>query len=218
MNITFVDMNPRFIDYVREAFRDQQNVQCQVGDIKDISREDRVFVTPSNSLMMFNGGIDYIYNNEVFPGIQSKFKEKLRLLPNKELGVGSAILVAKGNSALIAAPVMHFKDDVSRTMNAYHAFMATLCVYAKYTGLKGIVYDGLITPLFCTGNGKMDVKESVEQMRLAYDNFLLGIIPDETSNVFDPDMFITRDQFVVRLQDISVKRDIVYTPTNEFCR
>jgi len=83
------------------------------------------------------------------------------------------------DAKLIAAPTMFLPHDVSGTRNAYHAFMAALCLASR------LKVETLVCPALCCGYGRMDPAESARQVRQAYHDFREGKTPRERASAVE---------------------------------
>lgn len=178
---------------LREHFAKHDDVRITDGDGVELlypttaSRVGVAFVSPANSLLFMDGGIDRIYSEVMFKGLQKRLKKCLReaapssktILGRPYLPIASALLVPTSSlgSFLISAPTMCFPQDVSSTHNAYHAFMAALCVSegARKTSCPSI--HTLVCPCMCTGWGCMPPLVAAKQMYMAYVDFKSGSHP-----------------------------------------
>ncbi len=179
-------MNPNIViinhtEHGLDIFKNKKfNTLC--CDVKSTNLKlPNYFVSPSNSLLFFDGGIDAEYlkmfkdNFTEYNGnirsmqfyIQSKLKANniisTTFLGRKFLPIGGAMLVEIPNSnnekKIICAPTMLMPQNVRSTKNAYHAMSAALKVWPG---------DGtLIVPLLACGIGNMDVEEASKQIEQA---------------------------------------------------
>jgi len=156
------------------------NVLC--ANVKDFcnSTDTVYFVSPANSLLFMDGGIDMafleMFKNDI-PGynnnirslqyfIQDSLKKDdipMSLLGRKYLPIGSAICtkIPNKNKYIISSPTMLLPQNVSKTQNAYYAMSAALKVW-NGNGL-------LVVPLLACGIGKMDLNEAARQIKKAID-------------------------------------------------
>jgi O-acetyl-ADP-ribose deacetylase (regulator of RNase III) len=187
-------------DIARDVVRsfNHKNVHaCAQTDVRDVPVHNTGFVSPANSLLFMDGGIDAAYSF-MFPGIQQRCKEIVKGLDLRTslgrhyLPVGSAIIAPAGPSTyLVAAPTMFLPHDVSMTQNAYHAMMAALMAFRKLRKIHPEI-NVLVCPLLCTGYGKMSVDIAIEQMRRAYYDFLESRFPTEVSHMHLDHVFMTK--------------------------
>ena len=56
-----------------------------------------------------------------------------------------------------------------RTLNAYYAFKAVLESIKSYNSENNMPITSLLTTTFCTGYGEMSLRNSLVQMKKAYD-------------------------------------------------
>lgn len=155
---------------------------CEVRDVRSVPRGGRIFVSPANSLGFMDGGIDAIYDQQMFPGCQQVIQRAihdlghLTRLGRPYLRVGSALwsLIDDGGpypSALITAPTMFLPHDVSGTNNAYWAMLAVLELADRIFTQSGSSLHTIVCPSLCCGWGRMPAAEAVRQMHLALTDF-----------------------------------------------
>jgi len=181
----FISLNDTFIHEIKKLF--PQSI-AEVGRVENIPREGHIFMSPANCLGFMDGGIDLALSRNIFPGIEIEpvVKREIRelgLLTNlgrPYLPIGSAILIPRSNSGMISAPTMFLPHNVSETRNAYWAALAAFRVFRKYYG-RSMDHTLVLTSL-CCGYGKMDEARSAAQIREAYDDFLSGKVPIDSSS------------------------------------
>lgn len=188
MKIVFCDLNKKFIDEAAKAMEDvhpQVAIEFRFGNVRECPVDNSAFISPANSLGFMDGGIDAAYML-MFDGVQSSVRHKIRSLDIQTnlgrpyLPIGSAIYVDVGETTiLISAPTMFLPHNVADTNNAYHAFMAALCMYEKAL-MKCPYITTMVCPALCTGYGGMEPSKAVEQMRKALVDFLEGHRPEQT--------------------------------------
>lgn len=196
MLLTFVDIDESFCAAIKKQFASvldgkgegtakQVKVQCRVGSVADIPpRKDLAYVSPSNSLVYFDGGIDEVYSRTMFKDLEPKAKDMVRRLGMSTglgrpyLPIGSAIVVPVDRGGyMVCSPTMFLPQNVANTNNAYVAFCAALAAVTLFNRkYKGLIRE-LVVPGLCTGVGKMDVDESARQLRMAYDTFTQKGLP-----------------------------------------
>ena len=181
----FVSLNSKWVAEIQAQFGTiPVKVSCE--DIRDIPSQNTVFVSPANCLGYMDGGIDLVYSEDMFPGIERTVQEKIRslnivtFLERAYLPIGSAVLVPWFDSALLTAPTMFLPQDVHTTKYAYHSFLAALLLFDKYRAKHPAVHT-LVATSHCCGFGNMSEAESAKQMKQAYDDFLEGTYPDDAS-------------------------------------
>ena len=184
LKIHAVSSSHAFINAFEAAFAGIDGVTWTVGDVTAVPREGRAFVSPANGFLVMDGGVDEVYSGAMFPGVEAHAQARLgTLTPARTtsggrpyLPVGSAIAVPCGGTAagsvptyLVCAPTMFRPHDVSATRNAYHAFLAALCLAEK---LMPLGVHTLVTTGLCCGYGRMPAERATAQMREAYDAFV----------------------------------------------
>jgi O-acetyl-ADP-ribose deacetylase (regulator of RNase III) len=135
------------------------------------------FVSPANSLLFMDGGIDLAYSR-MFKGIQQQVQSQINrdpqiptsLLGRKYLPVGGALLSRISNEySLIAAPTMLLPQNIKDATNAYHAMKAILKIWPG---------DGvLIVPILGGDVGRIAPEEVYKQIKRAMDDYT-GYITD----------------------------------------
>lgn len=196
MRIHFVDLNERFIREIGDLLGRVPGMSFTCGDVRDLARDCTAFVSPSNSLLFMDGGIDAVYGRSMFPGVERKLRAKVSALGLKTklgrpyLPVGSAIAELVEDGCVIASPTMFLPHDVSATRNAYHSFMAALLMFEK-VGAWHSHLTVLACPALCTGYGCMDPAESARQMRDAWEDFAIGRRPCQASHAEVPWCYVT---------------------------
>lgn len=197
MRIHFVGYGSGVADALRERFADEADIRISDGEGVEklypttASRSGVAFISPANSLLFMDGGIDKVLSEQMFKGIQRTLKECLNdshptlitALGRPYLPLASALLVPTclaSKSFLISAPTMCLPQDVSSTRNAYHAFTAALCVL---DGARKTLYPAihtLVCPGLCTGWGCMPAIVAADQMYMAYVAHRAGLHPPDS--------------------------------------
>lgn len=206
MKLLFIDAPSRINNnYQKSAFlheiKKYKIGETKIINVKYITGNNIAFISPANSFLFMNGGIDNVYSREMWDYIEGILKIILRNIDhfNKAgkpyLPVGSAIINPVGDSIsnniknlidnvnpteritnyLISAPTMYLPQDVSQTNNAYWAFYASLKVIQK----SGYKVDTLVVPGLCCGYGNMDPAEVARQINQAYQDFNNGVYHPE---------------------------------------
>jgi O-acetyl-ADP-ribose deacetylase (regulator of RNase III) len=211
MIIHFVSLNADWIREMKQFFPDSK-FTC--GDVQTIPLENTAFVSPANCLGFMDGGIDFIYSRKMFSGCEQLVKKKIRsigfqtLLGRPYFPIGSAFCIpVKETTGLICAPTMFLPHSVHTTRNAYLSFLAALLVFKKVGA-----YQTLVVTSHCCGYGNMSAANSAKQMKEAYNDFLAGKWPVDSSlentvvltplhNEEQPDNFDNRE-----IKDIPIER------------
>jgi O-acetyl-ADP-ribose deacetylase (regulator of RNase III) len=197
--IKFISLNNEWVNCMKAYFNNTALVIVNSADINDIPRENTCFVSPANSLGFMDGGIDLVLSRNIMPGIETKVKKYIQELNiissmgRPYLPVGSAIAVPYDlNTYLIVAPTMFLPHDVRGTQNAYWSFFAALKMWKKLCSQKNKRFNLVVTS-HCCGVGKMPAKESAEQMKRAYDDFIHGNGSQVVKEFEDAIIFPNRD-------------------------
>jgi O-acetyl-ADP-ribose deacetylase (regulator of RNase III) len=182
MKIHFISLNEEFIEEAKELFgMTKTPITFEIGDIQNVPRKGKAFVSPANSLGIMDGGIDLILSRNMFPGCESQVKKMIAEIGKKTtlgrpyLPVGSALwFQTTEESVLISAPTMFLPHDVSETMNAYWCMMACLQAMEKIEAETKGAIDTLVCTSLCCGVGRMDAETSALQMCQALRDFEEG--------------------------------------------
>ena len=196
MSIVIINNTPEPL----EAFTNNEfNTLC--CNVEDIIKEgftgfDHIpdkghiyFVSPANSLLFMDGGIDKAYMN-MFPGIQKTLQFKMRsssqvptsILGRKYLPLGSAMIHRISDSySIISAPTMLLPQNIASTNNAYHAMKAILNIWP----CDGI----LVVPMLGTGYGKLTNRTASSQMRQATSEFYANFQPRNLETFYIPSLY-----------------------------
>ena len=164
-------------DFMRE-FKGYNNVTVRRRNICQ-SRADCI-VTAANSYGYMDGGVDSAINNLLSSynfdeRIDAKVRRVIRDAHYGEQPVGTCLLVRTDHPFiryLAHTPTMRLPEDVSKTINAYLAFRATLVEILNHNSYNTTKICSVLTTAFCTGAGSMDYTKSARQMRIAYDSLV----------------------------------------------
>lgn len=168
--VTLVDIHGSIIDAAR---KNNWNINlCAYTSINQIKYEPgNAYVSPANSKLIMDGGIDYMLSRIMFPSVEKKAQDIVRELGFKTLSgkyylpIGKAIVVPThiDDIYLLAAPTMWLPQEVRGTHNPYHAAYAIFKTGFEDERIKHIIIPGL-----CTGCGEISPDEAVQQMKEAY--------------------------------------------------
>ena len=173
-SIAFVDLDGAFTRCAEDILRgdDFHAEYFPCTQVQQLYSSDRVsgglqaYVSPANSLLYMDGGVDKAYSEVMFPGIRHSLQEvakqvgHINKLCQSYIRIGSALAIEYASNAwLIAAPTMWSPQDVSSTNNAYHATKAALICADAIPNLQR-----LIIPAMCCGYGKMSAAQAAGQV------------------------------------------------------
>jgi O-acetyl-ADP-ribose deacetylase (regulator of RNase III) len=199
MSIKFISLNNDWVRTIKELFRDTPFIITDTRDISELPIENTCFVSPANSLGFMDGGIDLVLSRKILPCIEQKVQKRIEQLGiissmgRPYLPVGSVISVQHDLSTyLIVTPTMFLPHDVRGTQNAYWSFYAALKMWRKLSSQKNKKFSLVVTS-HCCGVGKMPAKESAEQMKKAYDDFIHGRGDKPVREFEDAILFPNRD-------------------------
>lgn len=207
IKLHFVSLDQQFLIAIHEKFKNTfVNIEYTYGSIDTISHINTAFISPTNSYGDMNYGVDNVYNNSMFFGIEKLVKDKIKSIGkytnmgNYFLKVGNAIITAtnnmiSNNTILITAPTMFVKQDVSNTYNAYYSYLASLMVLKKYLlSNKNSAIITLVCPALCCNSGKMSYEKCATQIYEAYYNFINNNVPNDLS---DDDTILLIDSYII---------------------
>jgi O-acetyl-ADP-ribose deacetylase (regulator of RNase III) len=199
MSIKFISLHNEWVDTIKDNFKNIPLIIVDNCDIRTIPTENTCFVSPANSLGFMDGGIDLVLSREIMPGIEQKVKKRIEQLGvmssmgRPYLPIGSVVAVPYNlNTFLIVTPTMFLPHDVRGTQNAYWSFYAALKMWRKLCIQKNKKFNLVVTS-HCCGVGRMSGKESADQMKHAYDDFIHGKGADIVKEYEDAILFPNRD-------------------------
>jgi len=162
------------------------NVSVHRGSILDLDVD--AVVSPANSFGFMEGGIDGVYRRYFGGHIQERLQALLRAQHDGELPVGMAEIIATDHPRLhylIAAPTMRVPMNVAGTLHPYLAARAVFRLvkqgsFAPGSGGEGHVssrVSSVAMPGLGTGVGGVPPRTCARQVRLAYEQIVLGRMP-----------------------------------------
>jgi O-acetyl-ADP-ribose deacetylase (regulator of RNase III) len=198
IKITFVSLNSEIINEVNNIFPSNnpkyKNIIAMCQNISTCVSHDCI-VSPTNSFGQMDRGIDRTLSNLLmqnydFDYIGHRVREVIQSRYSGEQPVGTCILLQTGSTKypyLAHAPTMTIPTNVVGTLNAYYAFKSILesivqlnrdnKYYSLHTlGDKNDI-KSILTTTFCTGCGEMSVRNSLIQMKKAFDVVYEGVPP-----------------------------------------
>lgn len=222
MELVFVDLDQLFIDEIARAFDGVEGVRTVCDDVKNIPQSNTVFVSPCDMLLNMSDGIHHTYNSDMFVGIRTTGMIKLRGLNSRTalgrpvLPIGSAMIVPatpETHTHMLFAPTMFSPQDVSATSNAYHAFMAVLCLMRK-AELQDV--RTLVCPGMCTGVGNMSQREAANQMHRAFRDFYEGVrVPCQVEHLYLKNVFFSNVNSAEEQPNIYENTEIKHIEIND---
>jgi len=153
--------------------------------IQNHGKENTIFVSPTNSLGRMEGGIDLIMSRQIFPNVNRKLYRMIKLLGivgktgQYILPVGSGLFFPDHphRSGLITTPVMYNSSSIGHTENVYVSILVSLILFIKINLYRqkesGHLFQNIVITSHGCGNGAMNEKDSIMQIRKAYDDFYL---------------------------------------------
>ena len=174
MKLIFISLDSEWI-----RLADENGYNTYHGKVQDYtpdkSSKNIYYISPANCLGFMDGGIDKVYSQIMFKGIEPKIKEKIKKLGFKtKLGrpyipIGKAIVTKTDiltnniQSYIITSPTMLMPQDVSKTPNAFLSIIAVLKLLKGYENHIN-EEDELIITSMCCGWGKMKPNVSMQQI------------------------------------------------------
>jgi hypothetical protein len=203
MKIVFKDvsMGGQFIDCLYSYFGRRDNIEYFFGDIQWLDVQGKALMSPESSFCTFGYGLEHCYQ-DMFQGIEEKVQEHMTTL-NKVtpdgrhyLPIGSAIMVPTQNVStyILASPTVFMSKDIKNTRNAYHSFMAALCVFDKFKkATNNHTIDTIVCPCHLFGGilFKLSYAEAAKQIWEAYHDFMSVKRPMEVGDKSDPYSYVT---------------------------
>ena len=189
LTIHLRDMNKDIVNAWRIIFRNHDDIKVSCGDIFDIEAD--AIISPANSFGFMNGGIDLVYSEYFGRDLQKNLQAKIQDVFYGELPVGQATIINTEHERikyLISAPTMRTPADVSKTINAYLAFRASLVSIKNFNETK--IDKDKISSVLCPGlgtlTGGISPKDCAIQMLFAYAAIIENKIPfpKSTNEVF----------------------------------
>jgi O-acetyl-ADP-ribose deacetylase (regulator of RNase III) len=177
MKLLFVSLDSEWINLAEE-----NDYDTYLGKVQDyvIPKDCKniYYISPANCLGFMDGGVEKVYSQIMFPGIESKIKEKIKKLGfvsklgrpyipiGKAIVTKTDILHPNGQSYLITSPTMLMPQNVENTPNCFLAMIGVIKVLKEY---KHFIdeNDLLIIPSMCCGWGKMKPEISIRQIKQA---------------------------------------------------
>jgi O-acetyl-ADP-ribose deacetylase (regulator of RNase III) len=167
MKLILTDRNVNLVQEWQKYFRAKPGWEVEVKLDHSINLDDTspttVYVSPANSFLYMDGGIDLIYARR-FPSCVKLGREHVQHYGEVPVGDAEVYRLAEGPS-MIWAPTMRVPENVANTVNAYLAFRSVLPLAVAMHART------VICPGFCTGIGKMTGRRAAFQMNAAWEDF-----------------------------------------------
>ncbi|GAB2888019.1 macro domain-containing protein [Microbulbifer echini] len=171
--IYLIDKAKELTDAWHQVFDDIEIFEIIEGDY--FSQPADAMVSPANSFGIMDGGLDLPIRNTLGFEAEEKLQKRIKSDFHGELPIGAAIIVSTSHKNwpyLISAPTMRIPEDISNTLNAYHAFRAILNsvqLFNKAHPKEKI--NSIVCPGLGTGIGNLPARRCAGHMRAAY-NYL----------------------------------------------
>ena len=176
------DINRDLVGEWTKYFAGIEQVSSTVGDIFG-SKADAI-INPANCFGFMDGGIDLLYSRRFGWQLQERLQRELKDKHDGELPIGMAVIIGTGDPEipyLISAPTMRAPCNVSKTLNAYLAFRASMREIRKHNLLFPGSIKSVLCPGLATATGEMAVDICAKQMHATYSQEILGESWDSTS-------------------------------------
>lgn len=171
MKIQLIDRNIKMCNAWKMFFGNVPNIVIHHGEFFDLHTD--CVVSPANSFGFMDGGLDLIISLQLGWQVQEKLQKEIIEKYNGELLVGQAILVEteyKDIPYCISAPTMRVPLMLENSPNVYLASKAIFRLLKDETRFDTVTISGL-----GTGVGKMPYDVCARQMRIAFDEVMLGL-------------------------------------------
>jgi len=163
MRLNLVDASPPVAAALRSAFAAHPEVRVSCGNILDVAED--TLVSPANSLLHLDGGIDEDYLEFFGRELQEQVYEIVTSVYDGSVPVGAAFLIATGNERIpriIFAPTMEVPGAIEAP-NAFFATSAWLKVVDRHPEIQQVFCPG-----FGTGVGRLDPDVAAREMEHAF--------------------------------------------------
>ena len=216
--IVFFDRNNDFIREVEKNLGQSIKIGSKTVvleytncDVREFKENNVAFVSPANSFLLFNGGIDHFYG-QMFPKLEADARQKIRNYPKitaqnqHYLPVGSAMVLPvlynsrkkcyRGlqNIYVIASPTMYRPKRIVGTLHPYWCFLATLRVLEKFNRHlvdKNKCLKTLLVPGLGTGCGEITSGDASSQIKDAILRFNSPQVDNFDECPDDPIVYLT---------------------------
>lgn len=182
--------------------------------INNTNIKNVAFISPANSLLFMDGGVDKGYMNCI-NNIQEKAQlgaKKLgikTLLGRNYLPIGTSMSIPINEKiTLISAPTMFLPQKVIETQNPYYALKSALQL-CKQIGIKII-----FCPMMCTGYGGFSYKDAYELMRKAINDYK----DFENYNIYKNDIYTYNILNENLIKEITAEQPRIYCNTEFFVK
>jgi O-acetyl-ADP-ribose deacetylase (regulator of RNase III) len=173
MRLILVYRDSALGDAWKADFGKEPDVEIVEGDICAIPCD--AIVSPANSFGFMDGGLDYALSQRFGWKVEEKLRERIRLLPIRELLVGQAMIIPTDDAIvpwLISAPTMRVPMHIKTTINAYLAMKALLATALAHRDEPPI--EAIAIPGLGTGVGALPPEVASQQMFTAFREVVRG--------------------------------------------
>jgi O-acetyl-ADP-ribose deacetylase (regulator of RNase III) len=194
IKILLCDINPDIVDCWNELLPSihSEKFDIEVHLCSFLALKADALVSPANSFLFMNGGIDYpireyinsqAENVDIVAQIQKTIRNSE--VYNGEVLVGDALITkikTENYSYLISAPTMRVPGDISYTSNVFLSIRATLSKILLHNKAYGILNDhpikSVLIPGMGTGVGGVTPESCALQTKTAIEFFNKPSFPE----------------------------------------
>lgn len=186
------------MDFLRNEFRDYQKVLIKIGDILD--QQCNALVSPANSFGFMDGGLDLQISEHFGWDLERKVQDIIKSNHSGELLVGQAEILPTEREDipyLISAPTMRIPMVLpENSINVYLSTMAVLNSIENFNKDQ-IKIKSVAMPFMGTGVGGMKYTTASRQMRIAYDDIILGKLtfPEDLGEAIEKERILSSDEY-----------------------
>jgi hypothetical protein len=182
MSIKFISLDNEWITQIKENFKNIPLIIAEKCDICKIPVENHCFVFPINSSGHID--IDSVLGHNIMPGIERKVKKRIEQLGiissmgQPYLPIGSVVAVPYDlSSYLIVTSTIFLPREGSKIQNTYQSFYTALKMWHKLciqnkTNFNLVITWDYYNTYGMSGMSEMSAKESANQIKYAYNDFI----------------------------------------------
>ena len=167
-------LDERLYEEWEKEFKDC-DVKVIFGNI--LNQEADAIVSPGNSFGFMDGGLDYQLSEFFGWDLEKKLQENIRKKHEGELLVGMAEILGTGNKKIpyiVCAPTMRVPMVIPASANPYLATRGVFLSINNFNNRENDKIKSVLVPGMGTGIGKVPYDICARQMRIAYEDVILG--------------------------------------------
>lgn len=197
IKILLVDLNPNIVESWKKAKIQSEKFDIEIHQGSFLDFEASALVSPANSFLYMNGGIDYpirnYINEQTGRDIVTEMQNRIRNSEYMgEVLVGQTLLTKIDTEKffyLISAPTMRIPSQISETKNVYLATRAAISQLIKHNKSYQILTDNSISSILIpgmgTGVGQVSPESCAQQMKAAIEFFDNPNYPQSLTDVYN---------------------------------